>query len=185
MPISKTAQVLKYFAEQYRAGTGKGIPRKLLVKMCYVSDLFAHEHWGDAITDLAYYRYDRGPYDDHIVDYIEELETAKLAEVKHEIDGDYEKKRLVDRGVRIAFDFSTVEQEVLDYVATNYLFMPMPELMEDVVYPSRPWKETSRRKEPLPMNSVDNEKSNLVGFPLEELLLAKRELEAGRFVTEF
>jgi hypothetical protein len=35
------------------------------------------------------------------------------------------------------------------------------------------------------MNSVDNEKSNLVGFPLEELLLAKKELEAGRSVTEF
>lgn len=186
MALTKTAQTLKFFAQRYREKVRKGIPRKLLVKMCYVSDLFAHEHWGESITDLQYYVYDHGPYDSRIVEYVDELVVNDFAEIRIEIDGDYEKKRLVDLGVPLALEFSEREREVLDYVANNYLFMSMNDLMQDVVYRSRPWVEATPRtkKKLLPMHIVDREKEKAVGFSLDELLRAEKEIAAGHFVTE-
>lgn len=182
--ISKSAQVLKYFAQQYGAPPSRaGIPRKRLVKMAYLSDLLAREYLGRAITEFSYYRYKHGPYDRAIVSTIDELVKAGLAEDRQVWDGDYRKKLLLDTGVALAFDFSAGEMEILRYVANTYLRMPMEELLEDVVYPSSPMRQTSRMEEVLPMDSVNNRGAREVGFDLEAVLRAEQEIDAGRFKT--
>jgi hypothetical protein len=180
--MSKTAQVLKYFAQQYQAENGKGIPRKRLIKMAYLTDLLAREYLGDPITDFRYYLYDFGPYDEEIESVIAELEAAGLAETKLEWGQETNIKRLVDRGVPVAFDFTLVESEILRYVTTNYLTMPMHELMDEIVYPSLPMKE-AKYKERLPMGLMDNRGRKAVGFDLEAVLRAEQDINRGNFTT--
>ncbi len=183
--LSKTAQVLKYFAQQYRSGTKPGIPRTRLMKMAYLSDLLAREYLGQPITDFAYYRFHYGPYDRAIVDVVDELVAANLAELKFEIGDEYETKLLVDLGRPVFFDFSAGETEILSYVARNYLRMPLKELLTDVVYETLPMKQTSRLDETLPMGASDNRGKDAVGFDLEEMLLAERQIDEGKFTTDF
>ena len=178
--ISKTAQVLKYFAQQYG---GPGIPCTRLVKMAYMSDLLAREYLGGPITDFRYYRYHFGPYDDAIVDVIEELVAADLAETKETYEGEEPTKRLCPRGAPIQFGFSAGEQEILRYVTANYLTMDLEELFIDVVYQTAPMLQTKNLKEVLPMASVDNRGTNAVGFSLEAVLRAEQEESFDDFVS--
>jgi hypothetical protein len=184
--LSKTAQVLKYFAQQYKAGAARGgIPRKRLVKMAYLTDLLAREHFGHPLTDLTYYRYYYGPYDSAIRGFIDELVKADLADERHALDGDYVTKFLVDHGVPISFDFGLAEMEILRYVAATYLSMPMQELLDDVVYQTAPFKKTSELNDKLPMDIVNNRVAETVPFALEAVLRAEMEIDAGQFTTTF
>lgn len=182
--ISKTAQVLKYFAQRYRATSSekRGIPRTRLMKMAYLTDLLAREYLGDGVTDFRYYRYKHGPYDKAILGFIEELVEAGLAFEKLDDTGEYEYKRLVDAGLPIEFDFSPAETEILRYVATTYLTMPMQELLHEVVYTSTPMVEQPVMEQLLPMDSVNNRGTEAVGFKLEDVLRAEQEQSFPDFV---
>lgn len=183
---SKTAQVLKYFAQQYQQpGSRAGIPRTRLVKMAYLVDVLAREYLGRPITDFQYYRYHHGPYDRAILEYIDELVENGLAEVRVEWEADYRTKRLWDSGVSLSFDFTPAESEILRYVAMNYLRMPMEELLKDVVYPTLPMQETTRLEEKLPMDALNRRLAEVVGFDLEEVLEAEHEIDSGNFLTQF
>jgi hypothetical protein len=69
--LTKTAQILKYFAQQY-----PGVPRTLLAKYVYLSDLHAREYLGRPISDFVYRQDNYGPY----FGYIKELDDAGAAQ---------------------------------------------------------------------------------------------------------
>jgi hypothetical protein len=184
-PLSKTAQVLKYFAQQYGGPKRKGIPRKRLVKMAFMCDLLSREYTGTPITDLKYYRYTYGPYDRAVEEFATELEVTQHARTKVEWDGDTEIKRLVDLGLPISFEFSPEELEIVRYVAKNYLEMPMKELLDDVVYLTAPMLHEEAEGERLKMDLVNDTGTKAVGFSLSDVLQAERDIDAGHFVTDF
>lgn len=185
--ISRTAQVLRYFAQQYQAVSNKGIPRLRLVKMAYMSDVLAREYLESPVTSFNYYRYHLGPYDDAIIDAIEELVNAGLAETRTEWSETGDTKRLVGRGAPIAFQFTAGELEVMKYVADTYMTMEMREFIEDVVYLTVPMVEAKDRdprdKVPLNMDQLNNVGTERVGFRLEDVLRAEEAIRAGRYVT--
>lgn len=187
MTVSRTAQLLRYFAQQYKGDGLQGIPRVRLMKMAYLSDLLAREYLSRPVTAFEYYRYEFGPYDEQIIDSIEELVAEGLAEVVTEWGGDRPTKRLVGRGAPLAFEFSEPELEVMKYVADNYIGMDMRELLQEVVYRTQPMvpliEVDWRKKIPLDMDQMNGQGERAVGFRLADVLRAERAVHAGRFVT--
>jgi uncharacterized protein YwgA len=178
--ISKNAQVLKFFAQQDR-----GIPRKRLVKMVYETDIIARQYLGEPVSTFEWRLFQYGPYSREIPSAVDELVACKLAwtqETEATEDGPGW-KRLFDSGQPIVFDFKLEENEVLAYVSANYLNMPMDELLFDVVYETKPMKAAKHLHERLPMEIVDNEGRNLVGFDLGRIIKAETQVRAGNFLT--
>jgi hypothetical protein len=187
--ISKTAQVLRYFAQRYYADAKSGIKRVRLVKMAYMSDVIGREYLGAAITDFQWYRYLHGPYDDAVVAAVAELVAADLGLEKKEYDEGGVIKRLLPVGGPVTFEFDDGELEVLKYVGDNYLGMPMGELIEDVVYRTAPMRELldadPEQRRRLDMKQLDDAGTRQAGFKLTDVLRAERAALAGRVVTEF
>ena len=127
--LSRNAQLVKFFAQQYR-----GVPRKHLVKLIYMTDFLAREYLGEPASSLNWYKYKHGPYDEAIEEAVDELIAAGLVEEKREAwwKGSYH--RLMDLHHVTPFDFSLGESAVLDYVVTNYVPMDTTEFVKDVVY---------------------------------------------------
>ena len=181
--VSKNAQLLKFFAQQYR-----GIPRKRLVKMAYMADLISRQYLEHPISNFHWIAYYFGPYAPEIGDAVQELERNELAwvrETEATPEGDVAWKLLYDSGQRVPLDFSLGENEVLASVVTNYLNMPMEELLWDVVYPTAPFKAAVAEGfgSPLPMDLVNNEGRRLAGFDLEAVIKTELQAEAGHYVT--
>ena len=181
--LSRDAQLLKFFAQQYR-----GIPRKRLVKMAYLSDLISRQYLDHPITGFQWFAYYYGPYADAIKDRVGELEKSGLAWVQESEatpEGDMAWKRLFDSGRPVPFDFSLGENEVLAYVVANYLNMDMEELLYDVVYQTTPYKAVmfERFGSLLPMDLANREGKQSVGFDLEAVIKAERQVEAGHYVS--
>ena len=178
--LSRDAQLLKFFAQQY-----PGIPRKRLVKLAYMADLIARQYLGHPVSSFAYRADHYGPYPPTITDAIAELEAEGLAwtQDSEPTDDGPGWKKLFDSGRRIEFDFTMEENEVLGYVVKNYLRMSMDELLEDVVYVTAPYRAATVFREQLPMDVVDNEGRRLAGFELGKVLRAERQAEAGDFLS--
>jgi uncharacterized protein YwgA len=178
--ISRNAQLLKFFAQQY-----PGIPRKRLVKMAYMADLIARQYLGHPISEFEYRADHFGPYPPEITDALAELEAEGLAWTRAtEATAEGPSwKQLFDSGHRIVFEFSLEENEVLGYVVKNYLNMPMEELLEDVVYQTTPYKASESFRERLRMEMADNEGKKLVGFDLRAIINAERQVDAGEYLV--
>jgi|CXWL01.1.fsa_nt_gi hypothetical protein len=179
--LSRNEQVIKYFAQQC-----KGIPRKRLVKMAYLSDMVARQYLGHAISDLSYVAYHFGPYPPEIketVDSLVEKELAWTEETGRAAPDEIRKILLFDTGRPTSFSFSRGEVEVLAFVVRNYLDMPMDELLTDVVYETAPFKvakENGGDRPRIPMEMVDNTGTAELGFNLEEILLAEEQVASGQ-----
>jgi hypothetical protein len=180
--LSRNAQLLKYFAQQRR-----GIPRKRLVKMAYLSDLFARQFLGRPISELEYVVYFFGPYSHDIPEAIRELTERGLAWTKDDdtpSEDEITRKPLFDAGRPVPFDFTLGENEILAYVVANYLDMDMEELLEDVVYRTRPFREAAAKRrydERIPMELEDNQGREAVGFDLEAVARAEQQAREGHF----
>src|SRR3990172_4747017 len=103
---SKTAQVLKFFAQQYGH---PGVPRKRLAKLVYMADVLARQYLGHPITEFEYIKDHYGPYARSLPDYAEELVGCELAEETTSRDGVRRTVRLRDLGQPLAFQFSPGE----------------------------------------------------------------------------
>ena len=178
--VSKTAQVLKYFAQQYGA---QGIPRKRLVKAAYMTDILTRQYLGHPVTRFAYIKDHYGPNARELSEYAQELETAELASEVRKRDGQRTSIQLKDNGRPLVFDFSLGELEILDYVASNYLNMDLAEFIDDVVKVTDPFSEVTVEGALLPMEIVDNTGRNDVGFDLERVAIGERQVEAGQYLT--
>jgi hypothetical protein len=178
--VSRNAQVLKFFAQQDR-----GIPRKRLVKMVYETDIIARQYLGEPVSTFEWRLFQYGPYSREIPSAVDELVAGRWAWT-HETEATEDGpgwKRLYDSGQPIVFDFKLEENEVLAYVTANYLSMPMEELLWDVVYETKPMKAATQFHERLPMEIVDNEGRNLVGFDLARIIKAEEQAKAGEYLT--
>lgn len=180
LELSRNAQLLKFFAQQDR-----GIPRKRLTKMAYMCDVIALEYLGEQVSEFEY-RWDLfGPYPPAMPDAVSELETANLGWSREQEAGEdgVSWKRLYDSGKPIAFDFTLGQHEVLAYVVANYLPMPMDELLDDVVYQTTPFVRRGVFRERLPMELSRNVGRNRVGFDLEAVARAEKQVETGQSMT--
>lgn len=184
--LSRNAQLMKYFAQQY-----PGVPRVHLVKLIYMADILGREYLGEPLSSLNWYKYKHGPYDEAVEDAIAELVAADLVADKRDSwwHGSGRYHRVVDFHRNIPFDFTLGESAVLDYVAANYVNMDTDEFMNLVVKETAPFKAASRMRQRLPMEMVDNQGTALVGFRLEEVLRAEREgrdddITLSEFVNE-
>jgi len=177
--LSHNAQLLKFFAQQYR-----GIPRKRLVKLVFMADIIGRQYLGKPLSNIQWTLYHYGPYSQEISDAVDELESRGLCwtEVKH-APGEATWKKLYDAGKPVLFDFSLAEDQVLGFVVRTYLNMPMEELILDVVYETTPYKRAEKFGDTLQMSLVDDEGKREFGFDLEEIARAERQAEEGDFVT--
>ncbi|MEO7985981.1 MAG: Panacea domain-containing protein [Gemmatimonadales bacterium] len=177
----KEAELLLLLARAYKAATGKGIPAKRLVKLLYLIDLIARQYLGRAVSSFRYVWWDYGPYDTAIKAVAKQLVVADVAERTPEWDNDNLTVRLIAKRDEPLFTFAPTEDEIIRYVVQNYLTMGMEELINEVVYLTEPWKtKVGRKGDLLPMGVVDNAGRDAVGFDLEEVLRAEKEIEAGR-----
>lgn len=178
--VSKTAQVVGFFAQQYG---GRGIPRKRLVKLTYVADVLARQYLGHSITDLEYIKDHYGPNARELPDAVAELVATGLADEGVVRDGSYRSIRLRDTHQPIPYEFSLGENEVLGYVVKNYLSMDLSEFIDEVVKETDPFTEVDRHGEALPMHLVDNTMKSQVGFDLEAVLHAEQQAAEGEYKT--
>ena len=178
--ISKTAQVLNFFAMQYGP---PGIPRKRLVKLAYMADVIARQCLGHPITDLVYIKDHFGPNARELGDFAEELAQAEIAEQVTERQGEIRYIRLRAGGRPVLFDFTLGETKVLWYVVANYLSMEIDEFIDLVVKETDPVRAVERLGDTLPMERLDNTVRNTVGFDLEKIAKAELQMERGEFVT--
>ena len=178
--ISRNAQVLRFFANADR-----GIPRKRLVKMAYLADVLALEYLGHPISEFPWISYHYGPYAFEIKDAVEELEKSGLAWTK---DTDQAPdgatwKRLYLNADRVTYDFDLAENEILAYVVSNYLSVPMDELMDGVVYQSAPYVNRGEFRQPLPMETSRDVGRKKAGFDLGKIVKAEQQVRDGHFTS--
>ncbi|MGH7619176.1 MAG: hypothetical protein ACREPM_18295 [Gemmatimonadaceae bacterium] len=178
--LSKTAQVLKYFAQHYGR---PGIPRTRLGKCAFMADVIARQYLAHPITELVYRKDFFGPYARELPKYTTELVEAELVnEVTHG-SGDSRAIRLHDRGHPVAFGFTPGEAEVLAYVSDNYLDMDLEEFVQEVVKKTEPFKTVHKHGDQLPMEVLDGVVRDAVGFDLEKLIRAEKQAETGEGIT--
>jgi hypothetical protein len=153
--------------------------------MVYETDIIARQYLGEPVSTFEWRLDQYGPYSPEIPLAVEELVASGLAwtqDTKATEDSPGWKK-LYDSGQVIIFDFKLEEHEVLAYVTTNYLNMPMEELIFDVVYETKPYKAATQFHQRLHMELVDNEGRDLVGFDLGRIIKAEQQAQAGDYLT--
>lgn len=182
VPVSRNAQVLRHFLALSPGGLG----RTKLVKLAYLADLEARKLLGRPITSFAYYFHHHGPFDAAIFDAMDELKGRGYA-IPQEIDyGDgMIEKRLVTRDPAAAAegDLDSVESAILDYVAKRYMATKLRDLLDEVVYKSRPMRAVETRGQRLPMEMVDNTTRQRAGFDFAAVIEAENEILSGKYVT--
>jgi len=175
--LSRNAQVLKYFAQQCPA-----VGRTKLLKLAYLADLESRQLLGHPVSSFDYIWYDHGPFDTALYSAIEELKAHGMADEEEVVVGlGYIEQRLVDTGQPAMFDFSPAESEILYYVATKYQRTALRELLSEVVYETGPMKAVQRKGERLPMETLDGNQRDRIGFDLEDIIAAEQEIDAGHF----
>ena len=180
MPLNKSAQVLRFFAQQYGP---PGIPRKRLVKLAYMADLLARQYLGRPITDFEYIKDHYGPNTRALPDRVAELTEGGFAEESVEREERFRTIRLRDSHQPHPFSFSRGENEVLAYVQENYLDMELQEFIDLVVKETDPFTAVSQHGETIPMDGVNNEMRARIGFDLEAILSAESQAETGEYKT--
>jgi len=90
---------------------------------------------------------------------------------------------LVDRRRPVSFGFDLGESAILDYVATNYLNMPIDEFIKDVIYETPPMRAGVPKGKRLPMELVDHTGSRKVGFRLYDVLEAEEAARRGDVIA--
>lgn len=178
--ISKTAQVLRYFAQVYGH---PGVPRKRLVKLAYMADILSRQYLGTAMTELHWISDHFGPNARDLPRFADELVSAELAEQNWVCDGNNRTIHLRAAGLPVAFDFTIGEVEVLGYITENYLTMPIDEFVDQVAKNTDPYLAVEQLFADLPMHVVDGAAKRAVGFDLERIVKAEKQEEDGEFVT--
>lgn len=177
-PLSRNAQVLKFFLQQ--APTGIVITK--LQKLAYLADLEARKYLGQPITTFDYYWHDHGPFDGALYTAKSELVDDGYAEEEQREYFGYRERRVIDRGRSASFDFDTYELEVLSFVADTYLETELRKLLPEVVYKTRPMKAVKRRGERLPMEQVNNTGEAELGYDPKAVIEGEAAITRGDYI---
>lgn len=174
--LSKEAQVLKYFLQRT-----EGLGTTKLMKLAYLADLEARRCLGRPITGFEYVFDKFGPFDKQIYDALDELKEEGLATEEKVRLIDFVEHRVSDTGEPTILDFAPAEQEVLRFLISEYSEAALRDLLDEVVYSSRPMERVSSRGERLPMEEEDNVVREKRGLDLEQILVAEEEAERGNY----
>ncbi len=178
--LSKNAQLLKFFSQQYGH---PGVPRKRLVKLAFMADVLSRQYLGKPISSFVYIKDHFGPNARELPQFTGELATMGLSFECTERDGVRTTIRLQDSGQAIEFGFSRGETEILGYVVKNYLTMDIGEFIDAVVKKTEPFLAATFEGEELPMSMIDGSGREQVGFDLEAILAAEHEAIDGKGST--
>lgn len=138
MPHSKTLQVLNYIIKNYPA-----VSVTSLMKLSYLVDLVAIKKGKKKISDFHYIRYNYGPFDKKIYDYLEEMEKAKILIEGANISstGDEFVTYSINKKNNISFDkISDDEREIIDEVLESLEGYGTKALTE-LTYRTKPMKK--------------------------------------------
>lgn len=173
--LTRNAQVLRYLLQ-----VAPGIGHTKLAKFAYLADLEARKYLGRPISEFAYYFDLHGPFDSSgFFGALEELKTLGFVTENQIPCGQYVGFEVLPTSKATEFDFSTVESEVLSYVATTYLSKTTRELCDDIVYKTEPMLAAEQGK-PLPMDTVNRSAEGEMIFSLDRMLAGEASVAAGR-----
>lgn len=175
--LSRNAQVLRFLLE-----AAPGVGHTKLAKFAYLADLEARKYLGRPISTFRYVLAKHGPFDarsffgarDELVStgYVTENEVAC---------GPYLGYELRPTAQAPEYAFSIPEAAVLKFVAETYLAMTARDLCEDVVYQTEPMRRKGLKVgERLPMDDVNRDENDELGFDLERMLAGEKSAEEGR-----
>jgi len=114
MAKSKTFQVLSYIIKNH-----PDVSVTSLMKLSYLVDLIAIKKGKNKITDFQYIRYNYGPFDKKIYDYLKELEQKNIVKEGANISstGDELVTYNINKKNNISFDkISDEEKKIIDEV---------------------------------------------------------------------
>ncbi|MGH7751585.1 MAG: hypothetical protein ACREN5_02110 [Gemmatimonadales bacterium] len=175
--LSRNAQVLRFLLE-----AAPGVGHTKLAKFAYLADLEARKHLGRAISKFRYVLAKNGPFDARgFFGARDELVSQGYATETEVPCGPYRGYELRPTPKAPEYSFSVPEAAVLRYVAVTYLAMSARDLCEDVVYETEPVKRKGLKVgEKLPMDEVNREEKEELGFDLERMLAGEQSAEEGR-----
>jgi uncharacterized protein YwgA len=177
---SRAAQLIRYFVER-----APGCGRTRLVKFLYMADHEARRFLGRPFTDLDYRFGYYGPFDPEIMRQVEQMvQEGKLGEEVFRRDG-YKYYRYSPTKQQVPCCFKKEEKFILEHIIEAYADLKLDDLLEDVVYQTRPMLEVKSRGDRLRMELVDGEK-RIPGMELERVTEAVEELASGggRFLED-
>jgi len=138
MPHSKTLQVLNYIIKNH-----PNVSVTSLMKLSYLVDLVAIKKGKKKIFDFHYIRYNYGPFDKKIYDYLEEMEKGNILVEGANISstGDEFVIYSINKKNNISFDkISDDEREIIDEVLESLEGYGTKALTE-LTYRTKPMKK--------------------------------------------
>jgi len=173
--MSRNGQVLRYLLQ-----VASGIGHTKLAKFAYLADLEARKYLGRPISEFVYVYDQHGPFDSTgFFAALEELKGSGLVTENQVPCGQYVGYEMFPTGSVVEFEFSRAESEVLRYVAETYLSKTARDLCDDVVYKTEPMQGAKVGK-PLPMDKLNRDPKDKLGFSVERMLAGEASAAAGR-----
>ena len=173
--LSRNALVLRYLLE-----VAPGVGHTKLAKFAYLADLEARKYLARPISQFRYVRDQHGPFDARafFAARDELVQTGYITESPVEC-GPYVEYQMQPTSRVPEYDFTVPESEVLSYVARAYMSKTARDLCEDVVYRTAPMQNLNLGDE-VPMDDLNGESRDKLGFNLERMLAGEASAEAGR-----
>lgn len=172
--LTRNAQVLRYLLE-----VAPGLGHTKLLKFAYLADLEGRRYLGNPISNFRYYRHTFGPFDQAFYPAKDELIAGGYVTSNVSWVGNYQGNYLEPTPLPVEYDFNAGEAEVLRFVADTYLSMTARQLCDDVVYQTEPM-EGVEMGQALPMERVDRDRGDALGFDGERLIASEQSAKAGR-----
>jgi hypothetical protein len=173
--LSRNALVLRYLLE-----VAPGVGHTKLAKFAYLADLEARKHLARPISRFRYIRDQHGPFDAKAFFAArDELVRDGFATETPVECGPYVEYQMQPTSRVPEYDFTVAESEVLSYVGRAYMSKTARDLCEDIVYQTAPMQNLNLGDE-VPMDKVDGESRDKLGFSLERMLAGEASAEVGR-----
>lgn len=174
MPLSRNAQVLRYFLE-----IAPGVGHTLLAKFVYLADVVARQHLGQPISEMEYVYDNHGPFD-AVAFYTARDELIEGGLISHgpaEIGG-YAGFEMRATEQPAEYEFTEAEAEVLTWVGRKYGSWTATDLCSRVVYTSKPM-QGAKPGARLDMDQMNREPQDLE-FSLERMLAGEKSADEGQ-----
>lgn len=160
-----------------------GAGRTQIVKFLYLADLESRRCLGRPLTDLNYIWGDHGPFDPRICERLVELQkSGRICEEQYTSSYGGPAYRYRPSNEQQQLPPTEVARVILEKVVADIQGVPLRDLLEDVVYQTKPMldaKERDARGQPLRMDLVDNELV-IPGLNVERAWEGLHQLEAGQ-----
>jgi Protein of unknown function (DUF4065) len=172
---SRVAQLIRRIVERV-----PGCGRTRIVKLIYMADHEARRYLGRPLTDLCYRWDNYGPFDPEIqrqINYL--MAEEQVEETVNTASGGYIYYQYSPIGHGIHSDLNREEAVVFDFIIDRFANMKLADLLDDVVYQTRPMTSATTRGERLKMDLVNGEE-RIPGVELENVIAGYEQIEKGQ-----